>query len=197
MLRKHLGSLIKLIGQMAVSTSARAQTSRLLVLIVEIRLSKTVSRLNFWSALIIQFIELTSELLKILRLYDKIRSIWSIALILENWSQGLRLWDHLSSGLLVDCARFTVLELIIVVNEWRANTNIAFSWHKLFIIIIVRVTLVISFLIIDFLNQAQLNMVSSLRAFWGILISEISAGYSLALGHNILSLSITAISRAW
>ena len=101
MLRKHLSSLIKLISQVAVSTSTGAH-SRWLVLIVEIRLGKTVSGMSLGSALIIQSIELAAELLKILWLYDNIRSILSIALVLKYWSQGLRLWDHLSSSLLVD-----------------------------------------------------------------------------------------------
>ena len=104
-LRKHLGSLVELIGNEWVSTAPWASHCCLLLVLamaVEIgSLLRWTVLEDFWVSLIVQHVKLLSHLLKILRLLEATGIV--LVFVREGFKYGckrLRFWNHLRPRLL-------------------------------------------------------------------------------------------------
>ena len=139
----------------------------------------------FWMTLIIVAVRLLLMRLElnILRL-DHVIAIL-LRKSLKDWCECLWLWHHLSPCLLCgeSMSRFWVWVGIIVIYKWSSDTNCTLSWDQLCITLIIEIVnllIGVDFLIIDLFNELQLDVVTHLRALWGVVVSEVVATWSLS-----------------
>lgn len=205
-LRKHLSTLVELIGKLGACTSSWLTSSWahqsliwVLAMTVEVWLLHWGTVLEyFWFSLEVQSIELLSNGRQVLGLNYIVARVlmWER---FEDWSQCLWHGDHLCSRFLglVPMARLRWARIwVVVVNQWRADSNIALSWQQLLIAIDVFVFLIDRFLIIDLLDEPELDLLSHVRAVRTVLLSEVIAAWSFALCHHVLGVCCLAtISR--
>ena len=119
---------------------------------------------------------------------------------LENWSERLGSWNHLSSSFLrgVYIFRLHLVILAVIVNKRGSKTDIAFLWGRCFTIVLEVALIVDVLVVIDLLDQLELdtmpNLISLVVLSPILVIAIVSLDLLTVL--YLVDLSLLAVSRA-